>query len=168
MHSIWLQINLLGVFWGKKKILAWDRRQQLQEPGSIHSGSSTIIIDIHTGFGFVARFKLPECVCVCVCVCVCDRKLCKKVPSKETWAVMGLTALQRMHQKRSCFLKCPPHLPSRSLILVQFFPCEHTSPSLFTFLSLFFLPLCFFLQPLALQTLVQYLFVYFSSEPFPL
>ena len=72
MHSIWLQINLLGVFWGKKKILAWDHRQQLQEPGSIHSGSSTIIIDIHTGFGFVARFKLPECVCVCVCVCVTE------------------------------------------------------------------------------------------------
>ena len=144
--------------------MAWDHRQQLQESGSIHSGSSTIIIDIHIGFGFEARFKLPECVCVCVC----DRKLCKKVPSKETWAVMGLTALQRMHQKRSCFLKCAPRLPSRSLILVQFFPCEHTSPSLFTFLSLFFLPLCFFLQPLALQTLVQYLFVYFSSEPFPL
>ena len=164
MHSIWLQINLLGVFWEKKKrfwlgIIDSSYKNQVAFIQAPVQSSLTFIPALGVRLGSSSQS---------VCVCVCDRKLCKKVPSKETWAVMGLTALQRMHQKRSCFLKCAPHLPSRSLILVQFFPCEHTSPSLFTFLSLFFLPLCFFLQPLALQTLVQYLFVYFSSEPFPL
>ena len=143
MHSIWLQINLLGAFWVWcffffffwLEIIDSSYKNQVAFIQAPVQSSLTFTPALGLWLGSSSQNA-----------CVCDRTLCKKVPSKETRAATGLTAWQWTPQKRSCLLKCPHHLPSRSLILVQFFPCEHTAPSLFTFLSLFFLPLCFFLQ----------------------
>ena len=71
MHSIWLQINLLGVFWEKKKrfwlgIIDSSYKNQVAFIQAPVQSSLTFIPALGLRLG-----SRSQSVCVCVCVCVC-------------------------------------------------------------------------------------------------